>query len=353
MGLGAQKAGTSWWDALIGRHPAVVRAAGLPKELHYFDRAWAEPLDDPDIARYTATSRGQRGAWPGSGRPATSSTSGHPGCWRGRRRRPASSSSCGTRSTASAPGCATSWRPREHHSTRATSRLRSSAALYAPQLRRVLAAFPAEQVFIGQYEACRAAPARELARTYAFLGLAPFEPDSSAFRGEVNPTTGPSLRDRPVTAASLIDAYAPDLAQLPTLVPGLDLSLWPTAREVGLAQVGRRRPAVGGPRYQSSQSAEADLTSPRRRRPSPVPFVEEVGLRHVVDDVRPQLEARQPVAVEGGLHEHGLHGVRGPVLVEDEVAHRVEHRDALDLLDGAGDVAVRAENEVGAGPHPA
>ncbi len=27
VGLGAQKAGTSWWDALIGRHPSVVRAS--------------------------------------------------------------------------------------------------------------------------------------------------------------------------------------------------------------------------------------------------------------------------------------------------------------------------------------
>ena len=44
VGLGAQKAGTSWWKSLIHRHPAVHRAGGQPKELHFFDRSWEEPF---------------------------------------------------------------------------------------------------------------------------------------------------------------------------------------------------------------------------------------------------------------------------------------------------------------------
>ncbi len=107
--------------------------------------------------------------------------------------------------------------------------------LYAPQLRRVLDAFPAEQVFLGQYEACRADPARELARTFAFLGLAPFEPDEASYRGEVNPTTGRRFEPSGRLRVALVEGYAPDLEQLTSLAPGLDLSLWPTAREVGLA----------------------------------------------------------------------------------------------------------------------
>ena len=96
-------------------------------------------------------------------------------------------------------------------------------------------AFPAERVFIGQYEACRADPARELARTFAFLGLAPFEPDAAAYRGEVNPTTGPRFEPSASLREALVEAYAPDLEQLPSLAPGLDLSLWTTARGLGLA----------------------------------------------------------------------------------------------------------------------
>ena len=49
VGLGAQKAGTSWWDALIGDHPDVHRVGGVPKELHYFDQAWEEALSDADL----------------------------------------------------------------------------------------------------------------------------------------------------------------------------------------------------------------------------------------------------------------------------------------------------------------
>ncbi len=235
VGLGAQKAGTSWWDALIGRHPAVVRAAGLPKELHFFDRAWAEPLDDPDIARYHRYFPRPEGGVAGEWTPGYLIDFWTPGLLARAApqarllillRDPVARLRSGLRHQ-----LATSRAPLDEGDIQAAFQ----RGLYAPQLRRVLAAFPAEQVFIGQYEACRAAPARELARTYAFLGLAPFEPDSSAFRGEVNPTTGPPFEIGPSLRRALLDGYAPDLAQLPDLIPGLDLSLWPTAREAGLA----------------------------------------------------------------------------------------------------------------------
>ena len=106
--------------------------------------------------------------------------------------------------------------------------------LYAPQVRRVLSAFPTQRVLIGQYEACRVDPEGQLRRTYAFLDLAPFEPDPARLRGEVNPTTGRRFEPSAALRQALVDAYAPDLQQLRELVPDLDLSLWPTARELGL-----------------------------------------------------------------------------------------------------------------------
>jgi hypothetical protein len=88
---------------------------------------------------------------------------------------------------------------------------------------------------IGQYEACRADPEAQLARTYAFLGLPPFEPPAARLRGEVNPSTGPRFDPPPALRRALLDGYVSDIEQLPALAPELDLALWPTARELGLA----------------------------------------------------------------------------------------------------------------------
>ena len=203
VGLGVQKAGTSWWDALIGRHPSIVRARGLPKELHFFDAAWEEPFGEADVARYQRYFPRPDGCLAGEWTPGYLIDFWTPGLLAVAAPRPGSSSCSGTPWSASAPGSATSWRHRGRPLADRDIQGAFQRGLYAPQLRRVLAAFPADQVFIGQYEACRADPASELARTYAFLGLAPFEPDAAELRGRGQPSTGPrfepapSLRPRP------------------------------------------------------------------------------------------------------------------------------------------------------------
>ena len=52
--IGAQKAGTSWWNRLIEAHPDVVNAGGQAKELHFFDRAWETPFSEAELRRYEA-----------------------------------------------------------------------------------------------------------------------------------------------------------------------------------------------------------------------------------------------------------------------------------------------------------
>lgn len=246
VGLGAQKAGTSWWDALIGRHPSVVRAAGLPKELHYFDQAWETPFDESDAARYAEYFPRPEGGITGEWTPGYLIDFWTPGLL--------AMAAPDARILVLLRDPVERFRSSLSHQL-ATSRTALAdrdiqgafqRGLYAPQLRRVLDAFPVEQVFIGQYEACRANPARELARTFAFLGLAPFEPDAASYRSEVNPTTGRRFEPSTRLRAALVDAYAPDLEQLAGLAPGLDLSLWPTAREVGLAVSSRPPARTGG-----------------------------------------------------------------------------------------------------------
>lgn len=235
VGVGAQKAGTSWWNGLIARHPDVVSAGGQPKELHFFDRAWEDRFDASDVQRYWRYFPRPPGKVSGEWTPGYLIDFWTPELL-----------------ARAAPGArvlvllrdpierfrsglthqlATSRRPLSHGDVQGAFQ----RGLYAPQLRRVLAAFPREQVFVGQYEACRADPAGQLARTYAFIGLIPFEVPEAALRREVNPTTGARFEPSGALRGALVGGYAVDLAQVAELVPHLDLSLWPTAREVGLA----------------------------------------------------------------------------------------------------------------------
>jgi hypothetical protein len=211
-----------------------VRARGVPKELHFFDAAWETPFGDADAARYERYFPRPEGSLAGEWTPGYLIDFWTPDLL--------AIAAPGARLLVLLRDPVARFRSGLSHQL-ATSRAPLAdrdiqgafqRGLYAPQLRRVLAAFPAEQVFVGQYEACRADPARELARTYAFLGLAPFDPGAAALRVEVNPSTGPRFEPGAALQRALVEGYATDLEQLIELLPGLDLSLWPTAREAGL-----------------------------------------------------------------------------------------------------------------------
>jgi hypothetical protein len=235
VGLGAQKAGTSWWNALIHQHPAVARSGGRPKELHYFDAYWDEPFGDRDLERYASYFPRPDGAVAGEWTPGYLIDFWTPGLLAraapGTRvlillRDPVERFRSGLAHQADLSRSALSHRDLAGAFTR---------GLYAPQLRRVMDAFPSERVWVGQYEACRAEPAAQLAATFRFLGLPAASLPASRYESQVNPTPGQKPNLPPALRAALLDGYAPDLEQLGALVPGLDLSLWPSAREVGLA----------------------------------------------------------------------------------------------------------------------
>jgi hypothetical protein len=235
VGIGAQKAGTSWWNRLVQAHPDVVNVGGGPKELHFFDRSWETPFSDADVGRYERYFPVPPGKMAGEWTPGYLIDFWTPELI--------------ARAAPDARILILLRDPVERLRSGLTHQLATTRAslgdrdiqgafqrgLYAPQLRRVLAAFPSERVFVGQYEACRADAASQLARTYAFLDLAPFELDANALRGEVNPTTRDKWAPSATLRASLLQGYANDMAQLPKLLPEIDLSLWPSAREVGLA----------------------------------------------------------------------------------------------------------------------
>ena len=220
---------------MIHRHPDVHRVGRQAKELHFFDAFWERPFGVAEMAAYARYFPRPEGGVTGEWTPGYLIDFWTPELI--------------ARAAPQSLALVLLRDPIERLRSGLTHQQATSRAaltdrdiqgafqrgLYAPQMRRVLAAFPAQRVFVGQYEACRADPRAELARTYRFLGLDPFVPHAEAFRGEFNPTTREKLRLSPSLRRSLLDGYAHDLEQLSVLCPQLELSLWPSAREVGLA----------------------------------------------------------------------------------------------------------------------
>jgi len=235
VGVGTQKAGTSWWNALVEAHPDVYRHKGQPKELHYFDVQWDRPWSAADATRYARYFPRPTGSISGEWTPGYMIDFWAPALIARAApqarilvllRDPIDRFRSGLTHTDDATAASLSHRDAAGAFGR---------GLYAQQLRRVLDAFPREQVLILQYEACRQEPAAELARTFAFLGLRAVDLPPSSFTREVNPTTGRKVELTAGLRAALQDGYAIDLEELRTLVPDLDLARWPTARATGLA----------------------------------------------------------------------------------------------------------------------
>jgi hypothetical protein len=233
VGVGAQKAGTSWWYSLLAQHPGVVVPRSvdprLHKELHFFDRYWDPQTPRADVESYQRYFPRPVGALSGEWTPRYMADP-----WTIpllARVAPATKILVLLRDPVDR--YLSGFR---HGLERGLPRQASTAAdafyrgLYATQLRVVLDHFDPGQVLIQQYEACRRAPAKELTRTLGFLGLdAPsqmpvFDKPVNSARRAPEPMD-PGLRE------SLVSAYRWDCRELVRLVPEIDLSLWTSFRE--------------------------------------------------------------------------------------------------------------------------
>ena len=230
VGVGVQKAGTSRWFDLICAHPKV-EADVLAKEHHFFDRFWRDELTDDDARAYEKLFTRGEGLLAGE--------------WTPRYMYDAWSMPLLARVAPRAKVLVILRDPVERFVSGLQQSLRDGLpddartasdailrGLYHNQLERLLTWFPRDQVLLLQYERCVQDPARELHRTYEFLGLDTFVPAQRRLTRQVHATSErkPSLNASMHEA--LVTTYRHDLRRLGEDFPELDLDLWPTATTV-------------------------------------------------------------------------------------------------------------------------
>jgi hypothetical protein len=224
VGVGVQKAGTSWWYELIREHPGVSDRDDVPKERHYLTRFCVEPFGEEEVRRYHGWFPRHSGTITGEWTP---DYFGYP--W---------VAQLLAKGAPETKVLILLRDPVERFQSGLTFRLRQGApntastvadavrqGFYAKCLRRFLLHFPIDQVLVLQYERCRSDPAGQLAATYEFLGLDDYQPDE--LRREVNVSGGEKIRLDPEARRRLVDLYRPDVEELAETIPAIDLSWWP------------------------------------------------------------------------------------------------------------------------------
>jgi len=234
VGIGVQKAGTTWWFRLIVNHPGVSHLLSTPrdrvffgpvqKERHFFARFGAEPFGSADISDYHKWFPRMQGTITGEWTPDYLYYPWVPPLVV--KAAPEAKLLVILRDPVHRfhSGYAGAIRYGANHIGAAVAES-VGHSLYADNLRRWLDDFPAEQLLVLQYEQCVAEPAGELARTYRFLGLddAHTPPDLTR---PVNKTVEQKRTLDADVDRRLQEIFAPDVAELAKLVPSLDLSLW-------------------------------------------------------------------------------------------------------------------------------
>ena len=230
IGVGVQKAGTSWWYELISEHPDVFERADIHKERHFFTRFCVEPFGPADIRQYHQWFPRRPGTIAGEWTPDYFA---YP--WVApllAEAAPQAKLLVLVRDPIDRFRSGLTFRRKMGApNTSATVADAVRQGFYARWLRRLYEFYPPDQVLVQQYEQCRSDPQRQLDVTYEFLGLDTFRPPD--VRREVNVSGGEKVDLDPEAEARLVETYHDDVVDLAGLVPSLDLSLWPRFAEGG------------------------------------------------------------------------------------------------------------------------
>jgi sulfotransferase family protein len=228
VGIGVQKAGTTWWYEAICTHPDVYSRGDVHKERHFFGRYAARPFGPADCALYHDWFPRPPGSLTGEWTPDYMLAPWVPPLL--------AQAAPSTRLLVLLRDPVERFLSGLAHQRRDRGRLTVEAyqdaiarGFYHDALCRWTARFPQEQILILQYERCIVDPLGQLARTHRFLGLEPSAAEGIETR--VNATTQTLGLDQDVRRR-LVELYAPDVRALSRSVGDLDLDLWPNFRGV-------------------------------------------------------------------------------------------------------------------------
>ena len=235
VGIGVQKAGTTWWWGLIVKHPEVSHFmtkdrrrhffGPIEKERHFFGRFGLEPFGSSDIKDYHEWFPRKEGRITGEWTPDYLYYPWVP---------PLVANAAPDAKLLlilrdpiqrfrSGYAAALRERRADHWGAGVAEALGHS--LYADNVSRWLDHFPSEQLLILQYESCVAQPTEQLMRTYRFLGIDPDYRPKKIVRPINKTVEAKDFLDNDVELR-LRDIFGPDVEKLAKLVPDLDLSLW-------------------------------------------------------------------------------------------------------------------------------
>jgi hypothetical protein len=228
VGIGTQKAGTTWWFDAICAHPDVFSRSDIHKERHFFGPYAVRPFEAADSSRYHGWFPRPPGSLTGEWTPDYIHCPWVPALLA--RSAPRARLLVLLRDPVERFRSGLAHYRRDRGSlTPETYRDAITRGLYHDELCQWAQHFPLDRILVLQYEKCIADPSSELERTYRFLGLEPFVHEGISERVNVTADARDIEGD---VRQRLVELYEPSVRALARQFPDLNLGLWPNFSSV-------------------------------------------------------------------------------------------------------------------------